>query len=482
MTTTLSFISASDLGASDTLLVIGKAQDLTSDAVRAVLPDQGLGVWNDMVASLKPSDRGAATVTWLDSDPATRLIAAALPEDCSHHNAPAKPHAITDLVSKNIPAKGDLGVLLVLAEPAHQLAASCAISPLFPVYSRKSSATEEQRAVRIAAMTLDGPLPPVERVVHATEGIRLCGRLVDMPTNELHTDAFVAEARAVAAEVGAGTTVIQGEALAEAGFGGLWGVGMAANHPPALVVLSHEPEGATRTISWIGKGIVYDTGGLSIKSNMAGMKRDMAGAGAVLGAFLAAVKSGFSDNLHAILCLAENAVGPSSIRPDDILSMYSSKTVEVKNTDAEGRLVLADGVAYANQDLKSDVIVDLATLTGSQRTATGTRHAAIICNDSELEELTIQAGRSSGNLVHPLPYCPEFFRKEYRSKLADMQNVPKNRGNAPTCTGAQFVGEHLIDFTGQWLHVDLAAPSWSGERGTGFGVALLLELFCKDRD
>ena len=102
MTTTLSFISASDLGASDTLLVIGKAQDLTSDAVRAVLPDQGLGVWNDMVASLKPSDRGAATVTWLDSDPATRLIAAALPEDCSHHNAPAKPHAITDLVSKNI--------------------------------------------------------------------------------------------------------------------------------------------------------------------------------------------------------------------------------------------------------------------------------------------------------------------------------------------------------------------------------------------
>jgi probable aminopeptidase NPEPL1 len=215
---------------------------------------------------------------------------------------------------------------------------------------------------------------------------------------------------------------------------------------------------------------------------MAGMKRDMAGAGAVLGAFLAAVKSGFSDNLHAILCLAENAVGPSSIRPDDILSMYSSKTVEVKNTDAEGRLVLADGVAYANQDLKSDVIVDLATLTGSQRTATGTRHAAIICNDSELEELTIQAGRSSGNLVHPLPYCPEFFRKEYRSKLADMQNVPKNRGNAPTCTGAQFVGEHLIDFTGQWLHVDLAAPSWSGERGTGFGVALLLELFCKDRD
>src|SRR5690606_14507924 len=180
---------------------------------------------------------------------------------------------------------------------------------------------------------------------------------------------------------------IQGEELERRGFGGLWNVGKTAEEKPALVILRYEPKGATQHVAWVGKGIVYDTGGLSIKTrgNMAGMKCDMGGAAAVMGAFVAAMEQKPNVAITALLCLAENAVGPSAYRPDDIITLYSGKTVEINNTDAEGRLVLGDGVAYASKHLSPDVIVDLATLTGAQLIATGKRHASIVCNDPELE-------------------------------------------------------------------------------------------------
>jgi probable aminopeptidase NPEPL1 len=207
------------------------------------------------------------------------------------------------------------------------------------------------------------------------------------------------------------------------------------------------------------------------------MKGDMGGAAGVLGGFVAAVKSGAKQRIHAILCLAENSVAANAVRPDDILQMYSGKTVEVNNTDAEGRLVLADGVAYASKHLDPAVILDMATLTGAQLVSTGKRHASIVCTDEALENRTIAAGKSSGDLVHPLPYAPEFFRKEFRSVVADMKNSVKDRANAQASCAGQFVAEHLVDFDGAWLHVDIAGPSGMDERGTGYGVALLLDLF-----
>ncbi|MFT7582508.1 MAG: putative aminopeptidase NPEPL1, partial [Myxococcota bacterium] len=198
---------------------------------------------------------------------------------------------------------------------------------------------------------------------------------------------------------------------------------------------------------------------------------------AVLGAFQAACETNHPSQIDALLCLAENSVGPEATRPDDVLTMYSGKTVEINNTDAEGRLVLADGVAYASKHLDPDVIVDLATLTGAQLVATGKRHAAIVCNDDALEAAAIAAGKQSGDLVHPLPFAPEFFRAEFKSKVADMKNSVKDRMNGQSSCAAQFVAEHLAGYTGPWLHVDLAGPSDAGERGTGYGVALLLELF-----
>jgi probable aminopeptidase NPEPL1 len=139
--------------------------------------------------------------------------------------------------------------------------------------------------------------------------------------------------------------------------------------------------------------------------------------------------------------------------------------------------VLADGVAYACKHLSPGLIVDMATLTGAQLVATGKRHAAIVANSAELESAAITAGLASGDLVHPLPYAPEFFRSEFASKVADMRNSVKDRSNAQSSCAANFVAEHLsADYDGGWLHVDMAGPAWIGDRGTGYGVALLLSL------
>lgn len=146
----------------------------------------------------------------------------------------------------------------------------------------------------------------------------------------------------------------------------------------------------------------------------------------------------------------------------------------------EGRLVLGDTVAYAAQVLQPDVLLDMATLTGAQGVATGRLHGAIVCSDAELEAETVRAGRASGDLVHPLMWCPELFTHEFASKVADMKNSVHDRSNGQVSCAAQFIGNHLPPGwtdQGKWLHIDMAAPAYSGERGTGYGVALLLELF-----
>ncbi|XP_027802232.1 probable aminopeptidase NPEPL1 isoform X2 [Marmota flaviventris] len=317
-------------------------------------------------------------------------------------------------------------------------------------------------------------------LTNATEGVRLAARIVDTPCNEMNTDAFLEEINRVGKELGITPTIIRDEELKTRGFGGIYGVGKAALHPPALAVLSHSPDGATQTIAWVGKGIVYDTGGLSIKgkTTMPGMKRDCGGAAAVLGAFRAAVKQGFKDNLHAVFCLAENSVGPNATRPDDIHLLYSGKTVEINNTDAEGRLVLADGVSYACKDLGADIILDMATLTGAQGIATGKYHAAVLTNSAEWEAACVKAGRKCGDLVHPLVYCPELHFSEFTSAVADMKNSVADRDNSPSSCAGLFIASHIgFDWPGVWVHLDIAAPVHAGERATGFGVALLLALF-----
>eukprot|EP00834_Sanchytrium_tribonematis_P007093 NODE_593_length_5604_cov_0.739691.p3 type:complete len:268 gc:universal NODE_593_length_5604_cov_0.739691:4242-5045(+) len=222
--------------------------------------------------------------------------------------------------------------------------------------------------------------------------------------------------------------------------------------------------------------ILYNLGGLSIKgtANMCSMKSDMGGSAACVGALLNIVKSKVPKNVHAVLCLAENAVDSHSYKNDDVFTLYSGKTVEINNTDAEGRLVLADGVAHASKNLKANVIVDIATLTGAQMVATGMNHAGLLSNEAELEAHFIEAGKAVGELLHPLLYCPELLMSEFDSKIADFKNSVKDRMNASSSCAGHFVESNIVG-SSRWVHLDIAGPSFKSDRGTGFGSALLFQ-------
>jgi probable aminopeptidase NPEPL1 len=384
----------------------------------------------------------------------------------------------------------------MVCQESEAFASACAIARAYPLFNEKrisndSGEGKELAYVKARTVTVEFLLAGVDKgkklmsgsekaMTAAAAGIRLAAKIVDAPCNLMHTDIFLEHIRAVGKRVGIEPLIIQGENLDQNGFGGIYGVGKAAVHQPALAVLSHTPKGATKTIAWAGKGIVYDTGGLCIKDrlHMVGMKRDCGGAAAILGAFEAAVTLGFNENLHAIFCLAENAVGPIATRPDDIHTLYSGKTVEINNTDAEGRLVLGDGVAYARKDLNADVVVDMATLTGAQGISTGRYHAAVLTNNEEWEHSSTVAGKRSGDLVFPLPYSPELHFGEFNSAVADMKNSVADRSNAQSSCAGLFIHAHLgFDYPGVWVHLDIASPCHAGERATGYGVAILLTLF-----
>lgn len=460
------------IGSVPDLMVLGRKERLRDPRLLAAL-DLPAETWGALLDRAEPGDAGVALSTFVGT---RRVMAAVLPEPCSRHNPPSRAWAIPELV-RRLDGKAEAVVVVALSEAAHAFPSALAVARAFSLYSGASGAVE-RRPVRLVLLGPDGPVQDA-RIPAAVAAVRNAARLTDIPTLDLHTDAFVSEARAVAERTGARIEVIAGEDLAAQGFGGLWGVGKAAAHKPALVTLVHEPAGATRTVAWVGKGIVYDTGGLSMKdrNSMPGMKGDMAGAAAVLSAFEAAVSLGVPYRVVAVLCLAENSVGPDSTRPDDVIVLRSGRSVEVNNTDAEGRLVLADGLHWAISRFSPDLAVDLATLTGAALVATGKVHAAIYANTEGLERAAVAAGLRAGEPVHPLLYAPELHRREFRSVFADMKNSVKDRMNAQASCAAQFIANHLPEPTPEWVHIDLAGPAGDGEgRGTGFGVGLLLEL------
>ncbi|XP_061094618.1 probable aminopeptidase NPEPL1 isoform X2 [Conger conger] len=416
-----------------TVLIVGQLSHLHSldwSDVRDVLqPRVDNETWKTALNSLRPDPTDKCPL-WLNC-----VTVAALPSKVSRHNTPSSAHALTRLVQTCFPGKRN-GHIVVVCEKRSVFASACAIARAFPLFFRLSGYNPLDRGYRITAefVCVEPNKEPLSTATlmclsRVAESIRLAARIVDSPCSEMDTEQFLEEVRAVGSELRITPIIFQGEELRKRGFGGIYGVGCAAETPPALAVLSHTPPSATQTIAWVGKGVVYDTGGLLIKGKtvMPGMKRDCAGAAAVLGAFRAAVQQGFKENLHAIFCLAENSVGPKATRPDDILRLYSRKTVEVRNTDAEGRLLLADGVVYASRNLKADIILDMATLTGAQGVATGRYHAGLLTNHEEWERACVSAGRSSGDLVQPLVFSPELHFSEFSSAMADMKNFVRSQ-------------------------------------------------------
>ncbi|KAI9189551.1 hypothetical protein H9P43_000984 [Blastocladiella emersonii ATCC 22665] len=435
---------------------------------------------------LQLKENGASSVSvWHKTDAGLQQITFAEFDNSKSRNmAVLRTDTLRDTVASAVPAKGDAQLTLIVASAAEAYAAGLAAARNWPIFTKKTGTKAADRTVCVDFVVSNGEEVNYAELQAVAEAIRNTQRLVDSPCDVINTDTYIAEVHRVVAELKehAEVTVeiIRGEELRDRGFGGLWGVGKAAEFPPALVILTRKAAAEdAKTVALVGKGIVYDCGGLSLKptTGMSGMKSDMGGSAAVLGAFQAIVTTGAAKDttVHALLCLAENAIDAKSYKNDDILHMYSGKTVEINNTDAEGRLVLADGVAYASRHLAPTVIADIATLTGAQLIATGKLHAGVMTNSDDVESRIITAGKATGDLVFPMLYAPEYLKKQFDSPVADMKNSVADRMNAQSSAAGHFIEAHLdAEYKGDYLHIDIAGPSEDAKtRGTGHGVALL---------
>ncbi len=405
-----------------------------------------------------------------------RVTVAALADSFSRHNAPSRAEGIRRVVAgSGISGSKNGGVLVVLDDASHALAAANAIGRALPTYSAKSGKSAVG-TLHIVFVLANGTAIPVDAVTKdLVARAREAAHFVDMPPTELAPGAFAAAAKKALKGIrGLRLREITGEQLLRAKLGGIHAVGRCALSAPRLFI-AQTGKGRGPHIALVGKGVTYDTGGLHLKARgqMETMKSDMGGAAAMLGAFASLAAHRPPCRLSLLLCLAENAIGPAAYKPDDVLTLHSGKTVEINNTDAEGRLLLADGCSYAARELGADIVIDAATLTGAQGVATGDLHAAVISNDESIEHELLVAGRNTGDLCWALPFAPEFYRSEFHSPIADMRNSVKNRNNAQSSCAAEFVHWHLDGTKVRWGHVDLAFPAFRHDRGTGFGVALI---------
>ncbi|MGW1156836.1 leucyl aminopeptidase [Streptomyces sp. NPDC002519] len=321
----------------------------------------------------------------------------------------------------------------------------------------------------------------VDRAVAVTEELNRARDLINMPPNDLNPAAFASLAQTAGKEHGLKVQVLDEKALAKGGYGGILGVGAGSASAPRLVKLSYTHPEASKHLAFVGKGITYDSGGISLKpaGHNETMKSDMSGAAAVFAAVVAAARIGLEVNVTAWLALAENMPSGSATRPGDVLRMYSGKTVEVLNTDAEGRLVLADALWAASEE-SPDAIVDVATLTGAMVLALGSRTFGIMANDDALRTAIHETAAEVGEESWPMP-LPEHLRKGMDSATADIANMGERMG------GGLVAGLFLKEFVGEgitWAHLDIAGPAFNEQApfgytpkgGTGSAVRTLVRL------
>jgi leucyl aminopeptidase len=303
---------------------------------------------------------------------------------------------------------------------------------------------------------------------------------VNTPAADLTPPQFADEITAAAKGTKVKVTVLDEKKLADLGCGGLLGVGGGSSAPPRLVELRYSPAKPVAHVALVGKGITFDSGGLTIKpgNSMDTMKCDMAGAATVTQATLAIARLGLPVKVTAYACLAENMVSGSSMRPGDVLTIYGGTTVEMLNADAEGRLVLADGLVRAVEQ-KPDLIIDVATLTGHMVMALGTKVSAVFGSD-EVVGPVIEAGRASGEKHWPMPIPPDIVERVHGSKVADLAQHDWVRWGGGLLAAA-FLREFTDDLP--WAHLDIAGPGFnSGSAsghltagGTGFGLTTLVD-------
>lgn len=321
------------------------------------------------------------------------------------------------------------------------------------------------------------------------EGVCYARDLVNTPPNLLFPESFADDVVRRAGEAGVEVEVWDPQRLAEEGCGGIIGVGQGSARGPRLVTLRYTPQGASKHLALVGKGITFDSGGLCLKpgASMVTMKMDMGGAAACAAATLASAELGLPVQVTAYLCLAENMTGDLAQRPGDVVTMRGGRTVEIINTDAEGRLVMADGLALATEQ-QPDAIVDVATLTGACIVALGERTMGIMGNDEELRDTLVRLGTESGDTAWALP-MPEEIRPTLDTPVADLKHTGERSA------GAMVAATFLQEFVGTrgegeqarpipWAHLDIAGPAFNEKAawgyhpkgGTGAGVRPLVAL------
>ena len=320
----------------------------------------------------------------------------------------------------------------------------------------------------------------VEAARVTAEAANRARELQDLPANVVTPTYLADRAKAIAEERDSVSYEVLGrEEIAKQGMGGLVAVSQGTAQEPKLIVLRYRADADGETIGLVGKGVTFDTGGISIKpaGSMQEMKMDMSGAAAVLEAVAAIAELELPVKLLAVIPATENMPSGTAVKPGDIITQLNGKTVEVNNTDAEGRLILADALAYSVQQ-GADRLVDLATLTGAVLVALGSTYAALISNDDEWAERVEAAAERTGELAWRLPLHPE-YKELTNGTAADLTNASAKRK-----AGTIYAGSFLEEFVDErpWVHLDIAGTAWDvgreyvGKGPTGYGVRLLVEL------
>ncbi len=359
--------------------------------------------------------------------------------------------------------------------------AELALSPVGELKTGKDKPTAPRAWALLADGGRAGALRAgLKEAAAMTAGCLFARELVNLPPNLLTPAALAAKARGMARREGLRCKVLGVPELKKLKMGGLLGVGQGSSHPPRLIVLEYRGSRSARApkFAFVGKGVTFDSGGISLKpgAGMDEMKADMAGAAGVLGAAVTIARLKLPVNLQVVVPTAENMPDGGAIKPADVLTMASGKTVEVLNTDAEGRLILADGLWFAGRG-KPDYLLDMATLTGACVVALGKHFAGIMGNSAELMETLKQAGGETFERVWPLPLVDE-HKEIMKGTWGDLQNIGGGREGG-ALTAAAFLSAFVDDKT-SWTHLDIAGPAYQAKGdeacpagGTGFGARLL---------
>ena len=362
----------------------------------------------------------------------------------------------------------------------------------FTAYRAASAAATRPPVSSIVVVSMAAGAPTARAVARRTrilaEAISATRDLINTAPADLYPASFADQAATAVADLPVEFTVLDEKKLAKGGYGGLIGVGKGSVRPPRLVSLEYSPRGARCHLALVGKGITFDSGGLSIKpaQGMEAMKSDMSGAAAVLSAVVAIARLGLKIRVTGWLALAENMPSGTAQRPSDVLTVRGGRTVEVLNTDAEGRLVLADALVAAGEQ-EPDLIVDVATLTGAQMVALGNRTSAIMSNHDRLRDRLHAVADRVGEQFWPMPLPPE-LRSSMDSRVADIANIGDRYGGM--LVAGLFLQEFVADRAngdgGQlpWAHLDIAGPAfntgsphgYTPSGGTGVAVRTLLGL------